>query len=90
MVRKVWKSNLFLLILIGLTLFLSVNIESDFELYKSEGFFSSESSQKAINSIEKYSDVLVLFRTSIPDLNDYEKFVIQKYSAFPVVRLQLG
>ncbi|MHA1542508.1 MAG: S8 family serine peptidase, partial [Candidatus Hodarchaeales archaeon] len=39
-------------------------------------------------SIEKFSDILVLFRNSIPGLDDYEKFVVKKFSSFPVIRLQ--
>ncbi|MHA2316493.1 MAG: hypothetical protein ACXAC6_01995, partial [Candidatus Hodarchaeales archaeon] len=79
MVRRVWKFNLFLLILISFPLFLFVNIETkvDLELYNSTELFSADSSQKTINSIEKFSDILVLFRNSIPGLDDYEKFVVK-------------
>lgn len=90
MVRRVWKFNLFLLILISFPLFLFVNIETkvDLKLYNSTELFSADSSQKTINSIEKFSDILVLFRNSIPGLDDYEKFVVKKFSSFPVIRLQ--
>ncbi|MHA1236109.1 MAG: S8 family peptidase [Candidatus Hodarchaeales archaeon] len=54
----------------------------------SEDLISAESSQKIINSIDKYSDILVMFRTIVPDLSDYKEIITKQFSSFPVVRVK--
>ncbi|MHA1512910.1 MAG: hypothetical protein ACTSRJ_02460, partial [Candidatus Hodarchaeales archaeon] len=90
MIHKIWKTNLFLLLIINFSLFLSVNIEPqhNFSLGNSEDLISAESSQKIMNSIDKYSDILVMFRTIVPDLSDYKEIITKQFSSFPVVRVK--
>jgi len=90
MIHRIWKSNLFLLLLINFSLFLSVTIEPqiNFALNNSTDLVSTESSIKAMNSLDKYSDILVMFQTTVPDLSDYGEIIIKKFSSFPVVRMK--
>ncbi len=90
MVHRDMKINLFLLVLIGFILFtpLTFEFQIDSNLYKSRELSSGDSPLRNINSKDVYSDILVLFHSTIPDLTDYENFVTKKFSTFPVVRLQ--
>jgi hypothetical protein len=89
MIHRIWKTNLFLLLLINFSLLLSLNLDPQYTitLHNSTDLISGESSQQIADSIDKYSDLLVMFRTNVPDLSEYGDIIRKQFSSFPVVRL---
>ncbi|MCK4847550.1 MAG: S8 family serine peptidase [Candidatus Heimdallarchaeota archaeon] len=90
MIHKIWKSNHLILLLFICSLFLTVHIQPQmsFTSNTSMDLISDESLQRIMSSTDKYSDILVMFQTTVPDLSDYGEIIVKQFSIFPVVRLK--
>ena len=80
------KSFFFLFIILGSLFLIFTPLQQEFSNSDNNQSFLDESNLK-ITSNALFNDLLIMFKEKIPDIDQYEKFIIKKYVKFPIVRI---